>query len=154
MFAEKLRHRRIARGLDQTVLARTVGLQSPAHISHLEAGRKEPSILLVCRLARVLACSTDYFLMNTIAVSDMRSVKHEANRAFLGTTGNKIRHLRRQHGLTQTVLAHQLGLRDHKSISFVESQQREPSLAFVVQSAVFFGVTTDFLLWDDEGLSP
>jgi transcriptional regulator with XRE-family HTH domain len=38
------------------------------HVSHLEAGRKEPSISLVLRIADFFGVTTDYLLRDSIPV--------------------------------------------------------------------------------------
>lgn len=62
--------------------------------------------------------------------------------------GAKLRQLREGHGLTQTDLAHRLGLTSRFHISNVETGQDRPSLDVVVRAAALFGVTVDELLRD------
>jgi DNA-binding XRE family transcriptional regulator len=51
-------------------------------------------------------------------------------------------------GLSKSALARELGLAAHTFIGLLESGRKEPSAAFAVRLADFFGVTTDYLLWD------
>jgi DNA-binding XRE family transcriptional regulator len=60
----------------------------------------------------------------------------------------KLRHLRTQRGLSKSALARELGLAAHTFIGLLETGRKEPSAAFTVRLADFFGVTTDYLLWD------
>jgi transcriptional regulator with XRE-family HTH domain len=62
--------------------------------------------------------------------------------------GKKLRFLRRNHGLTQSDLAEQLGLASHTHIAKLEANQDVPSLALVVRVATNLHVTTDYLLRD------
>jgi transcriptional regulator with XRE-family HTH domain len=62
--------------------------------------------------------------------------------------GDKLRELRRAQGITQTDLAHQLGLATHAQVSHLETGRSAPSLDVVVRAADFFSVTTDYLLRD------
>lgn len=61
-FHERLRDLRQAQGLTQAALASRLGLTTNAHISYLEAGRKEPSLDLIVRLADFFGVTTDDLL--------------------------------------------------------------------------------------------
>ncbi len=58
MFSSALRQIREHRGLTQTDLARRVEMQ-PSSIGHFEAGRREPSLQNLIKLADGLGCSLD-----------------------------------------------------------------------------------------------
>ncbi|MFW5709441.1 MAG: helix-turn-helix domain-containing protein [Chloroflexota bacterium] len=62
--------------------------------------------------------------------------------------GDKVKHLRRRHGLTQMDLARQVALTSHAHLSNIETGRRPPSLALVIQLANHFTVSTDYLLRD------
>jgi transcriptional regulator with XRE-family HTH domain len=62
--------------------------------------------------------------------------------------GKKLRHLRRQRGLTQAQLAQQLALTSHAHISHLESQRKLPSLDLILRLVQYMGVTTDYVLCD------
>jgi transcriptional regulator with XRE-family HTH domain len=62
--------------------------------------------------------------------------------------GDKLRKLRRARGMTQTDLAHQLGLATHAQISHLETGRSAPSLDVAVRVADLFGITTDYVLRD------
>jgi transcriptional regulator with XRE-family HTH domain len=61
VFSSRLRSLREARGFTQEALAEAVGLQ-PAMLSHIERGRRGPSLATLVKLSEVLAVSTDYLL--------------------------------------------------------------------------------------------
>jgi transcriptional regulator with XRE-family HTH domain len=62
--------------------------------------------------------------------------------------GAKLRHLRRQHNMTQGDLAQQLALASHGHITNIETARRIASIDLVLRIATFFGVSTDYLLRD------
>lgn len=63
--------------------------------------------------------------------------------------GEKVRTLRQQRGMTIRDLAAALGYRGHSHISDIEQGKREPRIAFILNVAALFNVTTDQLLRDD-----
>jgi transcriptional regulator with XRE-family HTH domain len=62
--------------------------------------------------------------------------------------GAKLRHLRKQQGVTQVELARWLSLTAHTHISHLEAGRNTPSIELVVKIADYFQVTTDYLLRD------
>src|SRR5690349_14591827 len=68
--------------------------------------------------------------------------------------GEKLRYLRRQHGLTQTALAQRLQIAQHAYISNLEAARYSPSLRLIVRIAELFGVRTDYLLHDNVPVEP
>ena len=60
--------------------------------------------------------------------------------------GAKLWHLRHQRGLTQTELAQHFASQSH--IDGLENSKEGPSLRLVLEIALFFGVSTDYLLRD------
>lgn len=63
--------------------------------------------------------------------------------------GEKMRALRVKHGLSVRQLATALDYHGHSRISEIETGKRVPTVAFVLQVAALFNVTTDQLLQDD-----
>lgn len=61
-FRKTLVQLRQRAGLNQTDLARALGLASQAYISNLEAGRKQPSPELVVQIADMFGVTTDELL--------------------------------------------------------------------------------------------
>lgn len=66
--------------------------------------------------------------------------------------GERIRQRRKELELTQDSLARNLGVTP-QHISAIEQNRRAPSLTSLVLIAKELGVTTDFLLTGDEGVS-
>ena len=69
----------------------------------------------------------------------------EKGKAMEIILGKRLKELREEKGLTQKQLAEQLNLHSVTYLHY-EKSQREPPLAVLVQMAVFFEVTTDYLL--------
>jgi transcriptional regulator with XRE-family HTH domain len=65
-FGTKLRELRTQQGLKMNQLAAQLGLTSHSHLSHLEAGRKEPSLTLVLQLADRFGVTTDALLRDEL----------------------------------------------------------------------------------------
>ena len=59
--------------------------------------------------------------------------------------GKRLKELREEKGLTQRQLAEHLNLNSVTYLHY-EKAQREPPLAVLAQMALFFDVTTDYLL--------
>lgn len=63
--------------------------------------------------------------------------------------GEKLRTLRKQHGITLHELALSLGHSDHTYLSRIENGKKTPSVELVLSIAHKFAVTTDQLLKDE-----
>jgi transcriptional regulator with XRE-family HTH domain len=63
--------------------------------------------------------------------------------------GEKLRTLRKRHGMTLKELAQALGLNAHSHISELESGKSKPTSEFAVKVAHLFNVSTDQLLLDE-----
>ncbi len=72
---------------------------------------------------------------------------------MISRLGRKVRYLRERAGLTQAELAQAIGLRESSKgfISEIESGKKTPKAELVLRLADHFGVTTDYLLRDDQG---
>ena len=150
LFGEKLRHTRTRQGLSQSELARQLGLARHTHISHLEAGRRAPSLDFLLSVATILGVTTDYFLFDEIPLDPiLYAFSQIALTSLPHLLGAKIRQLRVQRGLTQTELMTQLGLTSQGYISKLEAGTKEPSPDLIVAMARLFSVTTEYLLRDD-----
>jgi transcriptional regulator with XRE-family HTH domain len=151
LLGTKLRYLRHQHDTTQVELARRLSLASYTHITKLEASQDAPSLGLVLRIAGVFGVTSDYLLRDTMPVEEIAASVSEpesdpASPAQL--FGSKLHALRRQHNLTQVVLASQLGLASRAYISNLETGRKAPSLDLVVQIADLFGVTIDYLLRD------
>jgi transcriptional regulator with XRE-family HTH domain len=62
--------------------------------------------------------------------------------------GEKVRFLRRQRGMTQTDLAHQVGLASHGHITNLETARDTASLDLAIRVARVLGTTVDYLMRD------
>lgn len=69
------------------------------------------------------------------------------------TTGEKIRRLRRRHGLSQEQLADALGL-TRQAVSRWETENAVPETGVIVRLSDLFGVTTDYLLKEQSSGTP
>jgi transcriptional regulator with XRE-family HTH domain len=140
----------LQRALTQIELARQLSLATNTHISQMEAGVREPSLTLVCKIAEYFGVTIDFLLRDAIPVAEPQpfqsggSITQEPPALF----GSKLRHLRKQCGLTQLALAQQLEHITHTHVSHLEAGRKEPSISLVLRLADFFGVTTDYLLRD------
>jgi len=63
--------------------------------------------------------------------------------------GEKLRRLRKRHGMTLKELAHALDLSAHSHLSELESGKSQPTSEVVVKLARLFHVSTDQLLLDE-----
>lgn len=149
LFGAKLKHARRECRLTQGELAHRLALNSHTHISHLESGRKSPSLDLVVRLSQVVAVTTDYLLRDTIPVAAFpahRLVGEADTWSGEDSFGHRLRHLRSHHGLLQADLAERLPPYTQAHISLLELGGSAPSIDLVLRLAELFDVTTDYLL--------
>ena len=135
--------------MSQSELARRVSLARHTHITHIEAGRRHPSLALVVRMAYVLCVTTDYLLIDAIELTGLvEQTKSDTKSTFSATDfGAKLRILRRESKVSQSALAEQLQLASQGHISDLEAGVKEPSLDLVVAIAALFGCSIDELLY-------
>jgi transcriptional regulator with XRE-family HTH domain len=151
LFGAKVRYLRSQLGVSQSELARQLGLEGHTHLNHLEARRRIPSLALVLRAATALAVTTDYLLRDELPV-DPAHLSETSVRQLdtpLQLFGRKLRMLRTARGLTQVDMMQRLGLASQGYVSKLEAGVKEPAPALVVQIAVLFDVSTEWLLRDD-----
>ena len=146
LFGAKLRFLRLQHGLSQLELAGKLGLAQQSYVSHLETGKKEPSLELVVHIARLFQTSTDYLLRDTVQVEQTDGEPYIQSPVQTATFGQKLEQLRRDAKLTQTQLAHKLLLAQPGYISNLEKGRKFPSPILIVRIADLFDVTTDWLL--------
>jgi len=148
LFGAKLALVRTHAGLTQTALAQRIPIRQ-SHISHLEAGRKEPTVDLVVLLTWIFHVSTDYFLQDPI---DMEPI----SRLAVPTTwqgdivrlGEKLQQLRQTHGWSQFELGALLGLSGQGFVSAIERGQKLPSVELLLRMVEIFSLPSDVLLLD------
>jgi transcriptional regulator with XRE-family HTH domain len=68
LIGQKVRHLRTQRQLQQGELAELLQLRTQAFISLLETGQKQPSTILLIRIAEFFEVTTDYLLHDELAV--------------------------------------------------------------------------------------
>lgn len=152
LFGEKLRFARSAHAMSQSALARHLGLAYHTHISHLEAGRRQPSLQLMIHIAQVLDVSPDYFLNDTIPVE---SIDLPAAHPLLASShiGDQLRRRRKQRNLSQSDLVALIPHLTQGYISKLESGAKEPSPELLLLLAqVFSCPATALLLPNDASL--
>lgn len=150
-FADKLHYLRTQRHMTQTDLARLLALARPAHISNLEAGRREPSLSLVVQVAEIFEVTIEHLIRDKQSITDATRYLEQGllpHKQVAQRFGEKLRFLRTQADLTQVELARQLTLSAHTHISFLESGRKYPSIELVLKIADRFEVTSDYLLRD------
>lgn len=69
--------------------------------------------------------------------------------AMLQLFADKLSYLRQQRGMTKTELAEMLSLASHAHIANLEAGRDTPSLSLVINIALLFAVSTDYLLRND-----
>jgi transcriptional regulator with XRE-family HTH domain len=150
-LGEKLRYLRHHHGFTQTEVAQQLGLASSSHVAKVESG-VAPSLNLVLRIARLFGVTTDYLLRDSIPVENIETtstmLQSSEAPSLPKALGVKLRTLRMHRNLTQEAVTTQLGFARQAYISNLEAGRKLPGLTTVVQFADFFGVTTDYLLWD------
>lgn len=67
-FGEKIRYLRKREGLTLQELARELGLQGHGYLSELETGKKNPTVSITLKLARLFQVSTDQLLKDELEV--------------------------------------------------------------------------------------
>lgn len=70
---------------------------------------------------------------------------------MIARLGTKLRHLRERAGLSQTELAQRIGMSERSKgyISEIEGGKKIPPTEKILKIALYFNVTTDYLLRDD-----
>ncbi|MDP9311622.1 MAG: transcriptional regulator [Chloroflexota bacterium] len=132
--------------MTQASLAHTLGFDSHAHITNIEAGRRSPSLDFLLRVADYFRLPIDALVDDNVPVETM--VEDELPRLALHQFGAKLRALRLQRRMTQGELAKAMNLDSHAHIANIETGRRVPSLDVVLRSAVLFNVSFEYLLRD------
>ncbi|HEU5098342.1 MAG TPA: helix-turn-helix transcriptional regulator [Roseiflexaceae bacterium] len=152
LLAQKIKHLRLRHNMTQMELAQRVGLGGHSHIVKVERGQRTISLGLIISMARVFNQPLEYFLRDTIPI-DRINLPNTSTPTPLPEPdrvpyafGTNLHTLRLQHGISQTVLARQLGLTSRAYISSLEAGEKLPSIDLLIQIADLFTVTTDSLL--------
>ncbi len=152
-FGRKVRYLRQQNHWTQQHLATQLGLTSHVHISYLERGERLPSLEITHQIACLFAVSLEYLFRDDLAVESVQQWNHTDTGKAMHEFGQKLRTLRKQHGFTQTHVAHHLGLKTHTHISELETHEKEPSIVLLLAIADLFGCSIDMLVRDSMTLS-
>ncbi len=68
-FGEKLQNLRIHRGMTLVQLAQALGYTTHSYLSEIESGKKQPTVELVIRVARLFDVTTDELLRDEIEIT-------------------------------------------------------------------------------------
>ncbi|MBA3468318.1 MAG: helix-turn-helix transcriptional regulator [Herpetosiphonaceae bacterium] len=148
LFGAKLNLIRTQAGMTQTALAEHTNLLQ-SHISHLEAGRKSPTVDLVARLTWIFHVSPDYLLQDSIPLGSPQSVVVPSDwSGEIKLLGSKVRELRILRGWSQAELAQQLELKVQAFVSAIEHQRKLPSVALILRLVEVLDLPLDDLLLD------
>ena len=148
LFGAKLALVRTRAGITQTALAQRIPIRQ-SHISHLEAGRKAPTVDLVVLLAWVFHVSPDYFLQDTIDIEQVTKLTVPSDwKGNILRLGEKIQQLRLKRGWSQFDLGKQLGLRGQGFVSAIEIGRKLPSIELLLRISNILEMTTEDLLLD------
>ncbi|MBA3471421.1 MAG: helix-turn-helix transcriptional regulator [Herpetosiphonaceae bacterium] len=148
LFGAKLALVRTRAGITQTALAQRIPIRQ-SHISHLEAGRKAPTVDLVVLLTWVFHVSPDYFLQDSIEIEPIPKIAVPVSwQGDLLRLGEKIQHLRIKRGWSQFELGEHLGLRGQGFVSAIELARKLPSVDLLLRMVEVFDLPADILLLD------
>lgn len=73
-FGEKLKTLRTNSGMSLQEVATALGHSAHGHISELEAGKKQPTAMLVVRIAKLFNVTTDELLLDELELSKTNDV--------------------------------------------------------------------------------
>lgn len=134
-FSSNLSYLRMMRRKTQEDMASEIGVSQGA-IGNYEAGRREPSLAEVIKIAQILEVSIDDLL-----TKDLRPVGLQLS--------NNLKYLRKRNGYRQEDMAKLLGYKDKSSYCLIENGITQVSVDNLVNLSEFFGVTVDDLLKKD-----
>ncbi len=126
-------------GLSQAQFAQRIH-KSPGFVSNVETGRSNVSESTICAVCNAFGVDKSWLKNGS---GEMLSEHHAP--ADKATVGNRIREIRKQHGLTQQQFADKISY-SKMQIHFVEIGKVIPSNELLHQVAVVFGVNYDWLL--------
>lgn len=151
-FGQKLRFLRRYCELTQAELTQYLGFSTQAHISNLEKGRKEPSLLTVIKVATLFQVTIDYLLRDEIPVEvtiSRNSLNSQQSR-WRYWCGERLRSLRIQRGLSQSELRRRLSLTAQSYLSNLELGRQEPSISILLRLADELAVSIEDFLVDED----
>ena len=155
----------------QSEMARLIGLKiSPARISEYEAGKREPSLLVLLAFAKAAKISTDSLIDDSVELSfpknlttpkELREWRKGRNRKMAGPRqprqkrlAEKLLQIRLSLGLSQPEIVEHLGIQiDYTLISMYEHNKRQPPLNVLLAYARVAGVPLEQIVDDDLDLT-
>lgn len=135
-LAENIKYLREQDGLTQREFAEIVGDNTQSAVGNWEAGRREPELKMIIKIAEFFQVSLDDLILTELKPPVPLYVKN-------------IKFLRKKHDMTQEDMAQLLGLRSHSGIVLVEKGERQLSVENLEKISDFFGVTMDQLVKRD-----
>lgn len=133
-FSSNLSYLRMMRRKTQEDMASEIGVSQGA-IGNYEAGRREPSLAEVIKIAQILKVSIDDLL-----TKDLRPTG--------SVFGRNLRYLRKSVNANGKEIAKIFGV-NHSTYSKYENGLVQPSMEGLIAISEFFGVTVDDLLKKD-----
>lgn len=139
----RLKALRKERGYNQQQMATILGITQPT-LSNWESGKFELDNASLMKLADFFNVSTDYLL----------GYSNSPDSDFIdGEVANKIKQLRKQHGISQTQLAQKLNVHQ-TAVSQWELNRTIPDIDTLKNLSDLFGVSVDYLLGRTDEPSP
>lgn len=137
IFGDRVRTLREARGWTQAELGERLNL-SQSTINRYENDARSPDIETLCKVADVFGVSVDFL----IGRSDSLTVPHIENQPVFA---RRLRRLRESQGLSASEAASELGVPETVLAKY-ETGDLEPDIDFLRKTAIYFDVSTDYLL--------
>lgn len=134
-FAQNLKYLRERKGINQDELAEVFEV-GRSTVGNWEAGRREPDLNIIIRLAEYFGVTLDEMVMREL-------------RPLLPIYASNIRYLRKKHGMTQEDMANLLKYRGKQGYIRIESGKAGLSVENLAKLADFFGVTLDQMIKQD-----
>lgn len=155
LLGKKLTYLRKQHNLSQVALARMLGIAKQSHISNIESGRREPSLVFTVKAAELLGVSVDYLLRDSISIeTQIMPIRNiSSSEEIAGLFGTKLKYQREQRGWSQTNLAGELASITQAYISMLEAGHKQPSISLVLQCAELFETSVDYWVRDTASYS-
>lgn len=135
-LAENIKFLREREGMTQAEFAEVLGDLSQSAVGNWEAGKREPEIAMVVKIAEVFNVSLDDLILHQLTPPTPQYVSN-------------LIYLRKQYDMTQEDIAKLLGYRGKSSISLVEAGKASLSVENLEKLSDYFGVTLDQLVKQD-----
>lgn len=144
----RIREIREAKGLQQKVLARNLGIK-PNRLSQYETGAREPDLDTLDRIATELDVSVDALMGREDRQEKPTSVSEDGLTVF----AERLKALRKGRGITQAQFSENFNI-SRGTIGMWETGRREPDFETAIRIADYFHVSVDYLIGRDEKEKP